>query len=359
MTYTLPGAKQFHDRENRLRILLTGAAGLIGGELAARLVAAGHDVTALVHRNREIRGNDGALVPVAGVHACDIGEPLLGFDESEARDLAQAHDLIVHCAATVRFDLSDEEYERINTQGTAHVLDLARLGDCGVLYVSTAYVCGARDGAILEDDPLPGENFANGYERSKAAAERLVQASGLPFAIARPSIVTGDSATGAIRQFDTIYAAFKLVAEGRVTQMEARPGASLDFVPIDHVAGGLAAIVEHWDEAQGGTYHLVTGAPVSVEGFADAIGAWPQFSRPRMVAPEDFDPAALPPFERRLYGRIAGLYASYFQRDPRFDDRRFRALTGLQSRPTDAAYLRTLIAYCIEAGFLSEESEHA
>ena len=87
MTYTLPGAKQFHDRENRLRILLTGAAGLIGGELAARLVAAGHDVTALVHRNREIRGNDGALVPVAGVHACDIGEPLLGFDKATPKRL--------------------------------------------------------------------------------------------------------------------------------------------------------------------------------------------------------------------------------------------------------------------------------
>lgn len=335
-----------------MNILLTGAAGLIGGELAARLVAAGHGVTALVHRNREIRSNDGALVPVAGVHGCDIAELLLGFAEDEAKALADAHDLIVHCAATVRFDLADDEYLRTNTHGTLNVIEFARLGGCGLLYVSTAYVCGTREGTIREDDALPTDGFANGYERSKAGAERLVRASGLNWAIARPSIVTGDSVTGAIRQFDTIYAAFKLIAEGRVKQMEARAEATLDFVPIDHVAGGLAALVEQWEAAVGGTYHLVSGEPVSVEGFADAIGTYPQFARPELVAPEHFDTAALPPLERRLYRRIAGLYASYFQRNPRFDDAELRALTGSQSRATDAEYLRLLIDHCIGAGFL-------
>lgn len=341
-----------------MKILLTGAAGLIGGELAARLVAAGHEVTALVHRNREIRANSGALVPVAGVLGCDITEPLLGFADDEAKVLGEAHDLIVHCAATVRFDLSDAEYHRTNTQGTANVIELARLGDCGLLYVSTAYVCGTRDGTIREGDPLPETGFANGYERSKAEAERLVRSSGLPHAIARPSIVTGDSKTGAIRQFDTIYAAFKLIAEGRVKQMEARADATLDFVPIDHVAGGLTALVTLWDVARGGTFHLVSGAPVSVQDFASAIGGYEQFSRPALVSPDAFDAGALPPLERRLYGRIAGLYASYFQRDPRFDDSALRALTGLESRATDRAYLELLIDHCIEAGFLSGADTH-
>lgn len=336
-----------------MKILLTGAAGLIGGELAARLVAAGHDVTALVHRNREIRSNDGNLVPITGVHGCDIAEPLLGFAPDEAKALAGAHDLVIHCAATVRFDLSDEEYRRTNTGGTGNVVALARLGDCGLLYVSTAYVCGTRDGTIGEAEPLPRDEFANGYERSKAEAERLVRDSGLDWAVARPSIVTGDSRTGAIRQFDTIYAAFKLIAEGRVKQMEAGRDATLDFVPVDHVAGGLAALVARWGEAKGGTYHLVSGAPIPVQGFTDAIGGYEQFSQPELVAPEAFDASALPPLERRLYTRIAGLYASYFQRDPRFDDREFRALTGMQSRATDAAYLRLLIDYCIDHGFLS------
>ena len=70
----------------------------------------------------------------------------------------------------------------------------------------------------------------------------LVAAAGPRHVIARPSIVLGDSRTGAIRGFDTIYAAFKLIAEGRVSRMPARACATLDFVPIDHVARGLVAL---------------------------------------------------------------------------------------------------------------------
>ena len=88
-----------------------------------------------------------------------------------------------------------------------------------LLHVSTAYVCGRRDGPIAEEDPLPETGFANGYEASKAAGERLVRASGLTWATARPSIVVGASDTGAIRQFDTTYAAFKLIALSDMTQL--------------------------------------------------------------------------------------------------------------------------------------------
>lgn len=42
-----------------LRILITGAGELIGGEIAARLAARGHRVSGLVHRNPQVRGNDG------------------------------------------------------------------------------------------------------------------------------------------------------------------------------------------------------------------------------------------------------------------------------------------------------------
>ncbi|MEB3414450.1 SDR family oxidoreductase [Alteriqipengyuania sp. WL0013] len=335
-----------------MKILMTGAAGLLGGETAARLVARGHTVTALVHRNREVLANDGSPVAIADAIACDIAEPLLGLDEALAGRLAASHDMLVHVAATTRFDLPDEEYDRTNRGGAANAVALARLGGMRLLHVSTAYVCGDRNGRVAEGDPLPENGFANGYEASKAAAERLVRESGLDWIIARPSIVTGDSATGAIRHFDTIYAAFKLIAEGRVKHMEARRGATLDFVPIDHVCGALADLAENFDTAKNAAYHLVSGQPVPVETFASAIGAFPQFSAPDLVDPADFDPAALPALERRLYRRVAGLYASYFQRDPRFDDARLRAVTGRTCPPTGAAYLQRLIEFCIAEGFL-------
>lgn len=335
-----------------LKIFLTGAAGLIGGEVAARLMAAGHEVTALVHNNRDIRANDGAGIAPQSVVCGDVSKPLFGFDQAEFEQLTAAHDLLIHCAATVRFDLDDETYRQVNTGGAANAVEFARSGDMPLLHISTAYVCGTRDGTILESDPLPQSGFKNGYEKSKAAAERLVRESGVPFAIARPSIVVGDSATGAIRQFDTTYAAFKLIAEGRVRHMPARSGASLDFVPIDHVAGSIVDIAANMRRAAGGTFHLVSGQPVPVPVFTGAIAAFPQFWQPELVEPERFDPDSLPPMERRLFRRVAGLYASYFQRDPHFDDREAQFVTGRVCPPTGPEYLHRLIDFCIGQGFL-------
>ena len=334
-----------------LNILVTGAAGLLGGELCARLLAAGHKVTGLVHRNRDIRANDGSAVDIA-LLAGDVSKQRFGWSEAEFERVAQAHDLILHCAATVRFDLAEDDYRAVNIDGVAHALALAEAGGMAFLHVSTAYVCGTRDGAIGEGDPLPRSGFANGYEASKAQGEGLVRSSKADWAIARPSIVVGEYATGAIRQFDTTYAAFKLIAEGRVRHMPARTGATLDFVPIDHVAEGLVRIADKMGEAAGGTFHLVSGQPLPVEAFTRSIGAYPQFHEPELVPPESFDPSRLPALERRLFRRVAGLYASYFQRDPHFGDAEFRKLTGLACPPTGEAYVRRLIDYCIASGFL-------
>lgn len=338
-----------------MRILVTGAAGLIGGEVAARLSARGHRVSALVHRNPDVRGNDGAAPALHAVLHGDVAQPGLGLDDAAARD----HDLLLHCAATTRFDLSDEAYRATNVAGTANALAVARAGGMAFLHVSTAYVCGRRNGVVREDDPVPLTGFANGYEASKAAGEALVAASGLAHAIARPSVVVGHSTTGSIRTFDTIYAAFKLIAQGRVRHMAATADATIDFVPIDHVAAGLVALVERMEAAAGGRYHLVSAQPVPVAAFAAAIGSYPQFSAPTLVPPDRFDPDALPPLERRLYARVAGLYSSYFQRDPRFDDSRLRAVTGLASPPTGFDYLRRLIDYCIAVGFLPGDADQS
>ncbi len=334
-----------------MRILVTGAAGLLGGEVCARLLAEGHEVTGLVHRNPTVCANDGSVVEVATLSG-DVSLPRFGWDEAHFTEVATRHDLLVHCAATVRFDLAEEDYRAVNVEGVAHALALAEAGGMDFLHVSTAYVCGDTSGIIREDEELPESGFANGYEASKAAGERLVRASNVSWAIARPSIVVGEYESGAIRQFDTTYAAFKLIAEGRVRHMPAKEDGTLDFVPMDHVASGIALLANRMDDAAGGTFHLVSGQPLPVAQFAQAIGSYPHFHEPELVAPENFDPITLPALERRLYRRVAGLYASYFQRDPHFSDSQFRMLAGRGCPPTGEPYIRRLIDYCIEAGFL-------
>ncbi|GAA4050798.1 SDR family oxidoreductase [Parerythrobacter jejuensis] len=335
-----------------MRILVTGAAGLIGGELCARLTASGHQVAGLVRSNPDVLANDGTRAEIEEVLHGDLSQEGMGLEAGVLDRLSGDLDLVLHCAALTRFDLEEEAYRATNVDGTARALELARRAGANFLHISTAYVCGGRSGDILESDALPSGGFTNVYEASKAEAEALVRASGVPFAIARPSIVVGDSRTGAIRQFDTIYAAFKLIAEGRVRHMPVRDGATLDFVPLDHVARGIVALTENFEQASGGAYHLVSGGPVPVSDFAAAIGSFAEFDAPALVAAEGFDPSTLPAMERRLFRRVAGLYANYFQRDPQFDDTQLRAATGLVPPAMDQALLRKLIQYCLDVGFL-------
>ena len=326
-----------------MRILVTGAAGLIGGELCARLVARGHQVTALVHRDPQVRDNRRAPVAGLAVMTGDVTQPGLGLAA------VPAVDLVIHSAAITAFDAAPEAYRAVNIDGTGHAIALARAAGAGLLHVSTAYVCGTRDGVISESSV--GSDFVNGYEASKAAGEALVRASGLPFAIARPSVVVGASADGAISRFENIYMIFKLIAEGRVRTLPGAPGASLDLVPIDHVCAGITAMADDFARVAGHTLHLVGAAPTPLARIGAAIAAVPGLGTPCFVDPAAFDPAALPAVERRYHAAAAGLYTNYLLRGPVFDVAQAKAF-GLVCPPTDRAWLDRLIGFCVAQGFV-------
>lgn len=330
-----------------LKILVTGAAGLIGGEVCARLVAGGHSVTALVRRTKEVRGNDGADVPVARIASGDVTQPLMGLDPAD-HDI----DLVIHCAASLAFDAPEDELERDNVQGTANAVEFARLAGADYLHVSTAYVCGLNDGVIAEGPVPDGTTFANNYEASKARAEALVAASGVPFAIARPSITLGHSRTGQIRDFPSLCNVFRLMARGKVTVFPADPASTLDLVPIDHVAEGIVRIAERMETARGGYFHLTAASPLPSAALAHGVARVPHFPDPQVVLPAQYDPASLSPVELRVASRMVATFGSYFTRNPQFDDAKFRALAGLTCSATDDRWLDRLIAYGVSSGYL-------
>lgn len=354
--------------------LVTGAAGLLGGEISAALADKGHSVIGLVRKNRFVMHGDrrqrptgdwaGDPPPPGEIHLLqgDVRDPQLGLAPETYARLAAQIDCIVHCAAIVQFDADESIYEAVNIRGTGHILDLARArpsAPAALLHVSTAYVCGARDGEIAEDDAARPERFSNPYEASKYAGEaqvRQAMADGMTAAIARPSIVVGRAHDGVIAGFDTIYMAFKLLAEGRIRTIPSTPDATLNFVPLDHAVNGIVTIAERIDEAAGRTFHLVAGTPMPVADFFALVRDYPQFSNPEQVSPEAFDPAALSPLEQRFHRRVATLYTSYFQRKPLFLQDNTLELTGVSGPVADHALMRRQIDYAIRTGFLPAES---
>lgn len=319
---------------NPLRILITGAGGLIGSELSGALVARGHAVVAMLHRRTAMRRNDGRLLsarpwdgtwPHLGEIAVlrgDVRQPGLGLDGAKLAEIVRSLDLVIHGAAATGFNLNERVYQEVNIGGTANVLAL--IGPVGkapvpLLHLSTAYVCGERSGQISEGELDVGQRFANGYECSKAEAERLVRAAqrqGGISAVARPSIVVGRYRDGTIGQFTNIYALIRLVTAGRIHILPASPDASLDLVPIDHVIAGLIDIAERIPAAAGRAYHLVSGAPVPIPALRTLALEYPQMNAPRFLPPEDFERARLTRAEQTLDRQVTSCYASYLQRDP-------------------------------------------
>lgn len=353
------------DEKRCLRVLVTGAAGLIGSELCGRLAESGHGVVALLHRSSELVRNDGSLIKPADYVGStveegaivrvsgDVSKTRLGLSPEAASALARNIDLIVHCAAETRFASPAELHRRVNVDGTANVLAFAQRtkgSPLGLVHVSTAYVSGDRSGPIAEDVPDAPRTFANPYEESKAAAEALIGPSPVQAAIARPSIVVGRSDTGAIGRFENIYAFLRLIGSGRITALPAARGATLDLVPIDHVIGGLTDIVEHFDAAAGRVFHLVSPEP---SPLTDIVGfGYPGFEVPRLLPADQFEPSMLDSAESWLYESVASHFSPYLLRDPRFIAENLRTLSGRVCPVTGPGFLRRVVDYAAAAGYL-------
>jgi long-chain acyl-CoA synthetase len=80
-----------------------------------------------------------------------------------------------------------------------------------------------------------------------------------PVSVFRPGMVVGDSLTGEIQSFNTVYVPLRLYLTGRLKLIPARPDMPLNIVPVDYVAGAIARLT--FDRrAAGLTFHL-TVAP--------------------------------------------------------------------------------------------------
>jgi long-chain acyl-CoA synthetase len=305
-----------------MSVLLTGATGFVGGEVLARL--AGEDVLALTRR------------PVPGLRtvAGDLTAPGLGAPPGAFDGVTE----IVHCAASVSWDLSLADARAINVEGTRRVLELAAAlpGLRRHVHVSTAYVAGRFEGRFGEDDLWRGQAFRNTYEQSKAEAEQLVHDAGLPSVVVRPSIVMGDSVTGFTPVFNVLYWPLRAYARGLLPAIPASSDARVDIVPVDYVAD---AIVEALRSDVGGVLNLVAAddAP-TVERLAGLAAAALGRERPRLGAPDGALAARSPE---------AAAYLEYFDMRVVFDAARAHAVLGPPPRLED--YFPTLMAYAQRA----------
>ncbi|MDQ3950598.1 MAG: SDR family oxidoreductase [Gemmatimonadota bacterium] len=248
---------------NRLSVLVTGAAGLIGrGVVAAlRSHARVERVHALVRAATALRPWD--TTPTARVRtiAGDVTREDLGFTAAERARLAREVTTIVHLAANTSFSQSLDEARAVNRDGTRHLLavtaDWPRVSRW--VYVSTAFVVGERTGVVRESDVAGGgDGWVNAYEQSKAEAEALVRAARADWVIARPSTVVCDDLTGRITQVNAVHRALRLYFGGLAAMLPGTEASALDVVTAAFVVRSVVRLTLGRGTV-GGAYHLCAG----------------------------------------------------------------------------------------------------
>jgi nucleoside-diphosphate-sugar epimerase len=336
----------------RRMVLVTGAAGHVGAEVVARLVRRGHPVVALVHNRFDIVSNNGRPVRPAHVLRGDVRRPDFGLDEDVVRELAAQVAVIVHCAAVTDFGLPEQRYAELNVAGTANALALARRWDSGFLYVGTAYVCGEFNGTFGEHQLDVGQQFGNGYERSKHQAEHLVRASGLRWVVVRPGIVSGEHRTGHSREHKHIYQVLRLIVEGKLRTLPGNYAATLALSPVGHVADTIATATERFSDNVGRTFHAVGAKCVSLQTISDILAEYPSFRVADFVPPSTFSVGELDEIERGYFHKVGTLYTSYLMRRLEFDSSNTRDRLGIVPPATGAGYVRRTLDSCLRTGYL-------
>jgi dTDP-4-dehydrorhamnose reductase len=270
-----------------MRVLVTGAGGMLGRALSERLQGA-------------------HTLYLWGREEADL------TDEAQVRTAARgiAFDAVVHAAAMTDVDGCETDPERalgVNRDATRHVAALARERAAALVYVSTDYVFdGAKRSPYLEEDPTGPLNV---YGRSKLEGERAAAASGARSLVVRTSWLFGPGGKNFV---DTI--ASKLERGESLRVVDDQKGSPTYTRDLAHAIELLLR------RGSTGTVHATNSGATTWHGLAREIA---RFLRSD-ASIEPVTTEAFPrPAPRPRYSVLSGA--------------RFRAWTGENLRPWEEA----------------------
>lgn len=197
-----------------MRVLVTGAAGLLGQALVRQLLDAGYVVRAVQHKTPfATNSDDGALELVQA----DL------LDVVRIEEIVEGVDYVCHCAGLVSFaPARKQELFSINVTATANLVNVCL--DTPVkkfIHVSSVAALGRSSASGIVDEKTPWKEHARNsqYGKSKYLGELEVwrgMAEGLNAVVVNPSIILGpgDWTKGSASIFQKIYDGFNWYTEG-------------------------------------------------------------------------------------------------------------------------------------------------
>jgi nucleoside-diphosphate-sugar epimerase len=264
-----------------VRVLLAGAAGVIGRQLVPRLVAAGHDVVGMTRSpaNRDAVTALGATPVIAD--ALDPHHVARAVATAEPE--AIIHQLTAISAIDIRhFDRSFALTNRLRSEGTDHLLSAGRaVGVKRFLaqsYTSWPY---ARTGGPVKDEDDPLDPTPAGAMRESMRAIRHLE----------DAVTSADWTVGIVLRYGAFYGPGTSIAPGGEQYEMVRKrrfplvGDGAGVWSFVHVGDAAQATMAALNEGERGIYNVVDDEPAPVAewlpALAQAIGAPKPWHVPR------------------------------------------------------------------------------
>ncbi|TDK87068.1 NAD-dependent epimerase/dehydratase family protein [Mycobacterium paragordonae] len=176
-----------------MRVTVTGAGGVLGRGLVARLLSEGHEVTGIARRRPESWPSAARFV------TADIR------DADAVRRAVSGATVVAHCVAARGTD---------DIQGAANLLAaMAENGSGRIVFTSCAQIYGAGSRPATEDGPL---NPTSSVGRQTVRVERMLADSGFEWVAIRLPLVVGRGVDNRLRAIAASPVLFTGSADGRI-----------------------------------------------------------------------------------------------------------------------------------------------
>ena len=242
-----------------MRVLLTGANGLLGYNILLRLLDKSHEVVAGVRNAAALPDAQRGLSVVEGSF----------MDRTLLHEAAQGCDAIIHCAAVTDMSLATyDEYRSVNCGGTELLLQVsAQLDIRTFVYISSANTigCGSASQPATEEASMEEPFKSSFYARSKQEAEQLVLRYGeargdLHYVILNPGFMIG--------AHDSKPSSGRLILSAWRKPVMFAPTGGKSFVPVADVA---VAAVNALTKGRHGQRYLLTADNLTLRQFFDLL----------------------------------------------------------------------------------------
>lgn len=256
-------------------VLVTGAAGLVGSNLVARLVADGAEVTVLL---RDLDGSSPLAAIVAAGRVRTVRGTLVDYADVERAVVEAEAEFCFHLGAQTLVPVASKmplaTFEA-NVMGTAHVLDAVRrhasLGTRVIVASSDKAYGSAGERAYVEDLPLLG---TQPYDASKSAAEMVIrsysQVYDVPVCTLRCANTYG---AGDLNWSRLIPGALRAVLRGETLDIRSDGTPRRDYIHVDDIVTAYLLTAARFDELglAGEAFNAGTGVATSVLELVAAI----------------------------------------------------------------------------------------